>query len=683
MEFRKNKSEKKLQKAFEDDRKNNEFIKDNFGYSPEELNDARSYMIELAESRELPESISSSDIEAMSKRELVTLIDLYTASEGSSDANDKEPSSKLNLRDRINAKLIEQYFKIMDRGDARENKAKGLRAKTKELWNSGRRGKAMIIGGAAIVASLSLPVKAAFASKLANTTGVSADIITGVESMGHVGGGTFSLDQAGATSPTTPGSGAYDAAFGTSPDPESLAKEVQGTTPNEYASAFGVSTTPSELTQEVQGKSASDNIDSLVKEVERTTGVDVADTATPTTPEDDKIDIVGGVTGFVEDAKDKIEDALGVNTAEAATTDSGTDTGADSSTDKSANYNRNEQNSDDRMSTEGAFDGDDRGPKRLDDHVLAKIENNPTLMAAVLEVRESGSMDANFSLDDVNKDNASYAVGGEHGTYSEKGEKALETLKHTWDNGEQGKLLSQSEVSKLMEHYTFINHGVDAGGYENAIDNKMYGAGAFDYRPDLGDQIYAKELGNGHTVYFKVNEQDPSRDCLNVQTLAPRPEEVFTPTPEGTPSQPSTEYTPESTGGGSPDEDSPETSTTSTSSGGGEEGETDETTTVTGGDTTTEKHPKDPTKAPQGHDNGDHLAPAPTTVTPDANANGVSGGSTEHPGATETAPGAAPEKNTNAPEAQPGTNTPGAKPNEGTTGEFENGEGNNKAVGEG
>lgn len=206
----------------------------------------------------------------------------------------------------------------------------------------------------------------------------------------------------------------------------------------------------------------------------------------------------------------------------------------DSETPKTGeDYNRFEQNKRDRMSTEGAFDGTERNAKELDNHVLEKIKNNPSLMASVLEVRESGNKEGSFSLSDVNHDTRKYSVHGDHGEYSAKGEKAIDTLERSWDRGKQGELLSKSEVSKLMDKYEFINHGTDSGEFKNAIDNKTYSAGVFDYRPDLGDRIYAKELGNGETVYFKVNEKDPTRDCLNVQTLR---EKIFT-TP-GTPNTP-------------------------------------------------------------------------------------------------------------------------------------------------
>ena len=188
-------------------------------------------------------------------------------------------------------------------------------------------------------------------------------------------------------------------------------------------------------------------------------------------------------------------------------------------TDSDGNYNRTELHTRDRMSTEGAFDGTERTAAELDDHVLAKIKNNPSLMSAVLEVRESGNKDANFSLADVNSDTGQFPVHGENGEYSAKGEKAVDTLERSWDRGSQGELLSKSEVSKIMDKYEFINHGTDNGDFKNAIDDRMYDAGKFDYRPDLGDEIYKKKLGNGETVYFKVNEPDPTRDCLNVQTL--------------------------------------------------------------------------------------------------------------------------------------------------------------------
>lgn len=223
-------------------------------------------------------------------------------------------------------------------------------------------------------------------------------------------------------------------------------------------------------------------------------------------------------------------------------------------------YNRYDPHARDRMSTEGAFDGTERNAKELDNHVLEKIKNNPSLMASVLEVRESGNKEGSFSLSDVNHDTRKYSVPGEHGEYSAKGEKAVDTLERSWDHGSQGKLLSKSEVSKIMDKYDFINHGTDGGNFKNAIDDKVHDAGKFDYRPDLGDQIYKKKLGNGETVYFKVNEKDPTRDCLNVQTLLekgsststittpttdyPNPEPNPNPNPEPEP-EPEPEPTPE------------------------------------------------------------------------------------------------------------------------------------------
>lgn len=224
-----------------------------------------------------------------------------------------------------------------------------------------------------------------------------------------------------------------------------------------------------------------------------------------------------------------------------------------------ADYLRSESHEDDRMVTEGAFDSDskERSNKEADRHVLEKIKNNPSLAAAVLEVRESGHMDKNFSLEDVNQDTKAFSVSGENGEYSDKGQKAMETLEKSWKGGEIGSLLSDKEVREMQQKYDFINHGTDEGEYKNAIDDTTYRAGIFDYRPDLGDKIYEKELGNGRTAYFKVNEEDPSRDCLNVQTLSekstpnlvevtatpqqsqggsePQPEDGFTSNPNTTP----------------------------------------------------------------------------------------------------------------------------------------------------
>ncbi len=201
-------------------------------------------------------------------------------------------------------------------------------------------------------------------------------------------------------------------------------------------------------------------------------------------------------------------------------------------------YNRSEQHVRDRMSTEGAFDGEKRNLAELDDHVLAKIKNNPSLMAAVLEVRESGNKDANFSLDDVNTDTRKFSVHGEHGQYSGKGQDAQDTLESSWDRGNQGKLLSDSEVRELMSKYVFINHGTNEGEFKNSIDDTTYSAGVFDYQPDLGDKVYKKKLGNGETVYFKVNKKDATRDCLNVQTLRLKSDITTTPGAPGVPTPP-------------------------------------------------------------------------------------------------------------------------------------------------
>jgi hypothetical protein len=200
-------------------------------------------------------------------------------------------------------------------------------------------------------------------------------------------------------------------------------------------------------------------------------------------------------------------------------------------------YNRTENHQKDRMSTEGLFDGETRGMKATDTHALQKIENNPSLLASLMEINESGTKDKNFSLQEVNQDTHDFTVSGKNGQYSSEGQESVEKLRDAW--GEKpGKLMSDSEVRKLQSRYTLINHGVDEGGFESARDDKMYSAGEFDYRPDLGDKIYRKELENGHVVFMKVNEQDPTRDCLNILTLVEKshsqPSSTIS-TPEDTP----------------------------------------------------------------------------------------------------------------------------------------------------
>ncbi len=271
-------------------------------------------------------------------------------------------------------------------------------------------------------------------------------------------------------------------------------------------------------------------------------------------------------------------------------------------------YNRSEQHVRDRMSTEGAFDGEKRNVAELDAHVLAKVKNNPSLMAAVLEVRESGNKEGIFSLSDVNNDTRKFSVRGENGEYSTKGEKAVDTLESSWDRGSQGKLLSNSKVSKIMDKYEFINHGTDSGKFKNALDNKTYSAGVFDYRPDLGDRVYEKELGNGEIVYFKVNEKDATRDCLNIQTLRLKGDITTTPGIPGTPGTPT------------PPENTPPTT-----------------------DTPPEKPPVDDDKKPwevaPGHDNGNHPAgkPEPTTDQ-DLGGNTPGGNPNEAPAPTTPRP---------------------------------------------
>lgn len=199
---------------------------------------------------------------------------------------------------------------------------------------------------------------------------------------------------------------------------------------------------------------------------------------------------------------------------------------ADKPVDQDANYNRYEQNKRDRMSTEGLFDGTDRSPAELDQHVLEKIQNNPSLMAAVMEVRESGNLDKNFSLDDVNNSTSEFSVHGEHGEYSPEGQDAVEDLEESWEKGPQGRLLSDSEVSKIQEKYHLINHGTDAGEFKNAIDNKTYAAGEYDYNPKGGDRIFEKELDNGEKVLVKTNDRDPREDCSNILTKVEKGQDI-------------------------------------------------------------------------------------------------------------------------------------------------------------
>jgi hypothetical protein len=307
--------------------------------------------------------------------------------------------------------------------------------------------------------------------------------------------------------------------------------------------------------------------------------------------------------------------------------------------DNDANYHSGEVHHRDRMSTEGLFDGTERNSKEVDAHVLEKIKNNPSLMSSVLEVRESGHMDKNFSLEDVNQRTHRSAVGGHNGEYSDLGEKNVETLEKSWNNGEQGKLLSEKQVNKILEKYEFINHGTSEGKYENAIDDTTYRAGKFDYRPDLGDQIYSKELGNGRVVFFKVNEQDPTRDCLNIQTLVERQEKgqlnhggieyKEEKTPENKaemeegkghiPKEPTEKPKEQPT---QPEESNPLEPTPTP---------TPEEKPPTG------LTPKNPSEAPAGHDNGNHLAPTPE-LKPDTNIDGVTGGNPTNPQPEPTTP---------------------------------------------
>ncbi len=199
-------------------------------------------------------------------------------------------------------------------------------------------------------------------------------------------------------------------------------------------------------------------------------------------------------------------------------------------------YDRSEAHVKNRQETEGLFDGTERTSKETDAHVLHKVENNPELMAEVLEVRESGNKA--FSVDDVNKDIDSYTKGADYGDYSATGEKAVNTLQKSWENGKQGKILSENQANKLLDKYNLINHGTRNGAGAN---DEVFSAGRFDYRPELGDKIYAKELGNGRTAFFKVNERDPSRDCLNCLTIEEKPVVVETPPADVPEKQPPTD----------------------------------------------------------------------------------------------------------------------------------------------
>jgi hypothetical protein len=220
---------------------------------------------------------------------------------------------------------------------------------------------------------------------------------------------------------------------------------------------------------------------------------------------------------------------LGITAPAPATPATGGSGGsAASKFDSVKDWNQNEKNIHGRQSSEGFYDGTERTSAKADAHVLHKVENNPTLMAEVLEVRESGN--DNFSVTDVNHDAASYINGAQSGEYNATGVKAVHTLEHSWKNGEPGKILSDNQAQKLLESHNLINHGTHG--------NKVFAAGAFDYRPELGDKIYAKELGNGKTVFFKINDEHPSRDCLNCLTLEKKPPVVETPATPVAPTQP-------------------------------------------------------------------------------------------------------------------------------------------------
>lgn len=303
-------------------------------------------------------------------------------------------------------------------------------------------------------------------------------------------------------------------------------------------------------------------------------------------------------------------------------------------------YLNNEGHHRGRMSTEGLFDGTERTSKEIDAHVLEKVKNNPSLMASVLEVRESGHMDKNFSLDEVNDMTHKSAVGGHNGEYSEFGKKQIDTLEKSWSNGEQGKLLSDKQVKNLLEKYDFINHGTSEGQYENALDDKTFSAGVFDYHPERGDQIYAKELGNGRVVFFKVNEQDASRDCLNIQTLVEKSHSQPSsklPIPESTPDKPGAE--------GKIDEPQPQDEGKL----GDPEGQLPPEKTETGKQPTTPTTTKNPEQPP-------HLQPKDPSkdinANPELNPQVQVGDDRVPAGPQETAPGSRPPE-TYTPPAQP------------------------------
>ena len=241
---------------------------------------------------------------------------------------------------------------------------------------------------------------------------------------------------------------------------------------------------------------------------------------------------VTGLDGEIFSAFSDMDDLLPFPTPEANASSPTNHSVLDTDTD----YLRDESHHKDRMSTEGLFDGESRGIEGTDTHALQKIQNNPSLLASLMEINESGTKDKNFSLSEVNQDIHDFTVSGKNGQYSAEGQSAIDTLQNIWGEKE-GKLMSESEVRELQSKYTLINHGVDEGGFKNARDDRMYSAGEFDYRPELGDKLYRKELENGHVVFMKVNEQDPTRDCLNIITLGEKAESTYisTPTPENTP----------------------------------------------------------------------------------------------------------------------------------------------------
>lgn len=186
--------------------------------------------------------------------------------------------------------------------------------------------------------------------------------------------------------------------------------------------------------------------------------------------------------------------------------------------DKDGEYHRGEDHVRDRMSTEGAYNDTERTAAEQDQHVLQKIINNPSLLAAATESRENGVKAKNYSLSEVNADIERFTVEGKNGEYSEAGEKAVKTVKESWENGKKLRILSENEVRSLQTKYNLVNHGTAEGQYKNAHDDMVYVAGP-NYRPDLGDQIAIKEFGNGRAMLTKVNEKDPSRDCMNLQLL--------------------------------------------------------------------------------------------------------------------------------------------------------------------